>query len=201
MRVKLKLCASLTELRLDGAEGRFRVVDQIHLVDGEHHILDADEIADGGVAAGLALHPVARIDEQDRHVGVRGARRHVAGILLVPRRIDDDEAAMRGLEIAPGDVDGDALLALGLKAVEQQAEIDLLAVLQAVLRGMDDCCALVLGDRGRIPQHPADQRRFAVVHRAAGEEAHDGAALSRRRGRRQRGNGDLFSQRSDMHQK
>ena len=35
-----------------------------------------------------------------------------------------------GLEIAPGDVDGDALLALGLKAVEQQAEIDLLAVEQ-----------------------------------------------------------------------
>ena len=85
------------------------------------------------MAAGLALHPVAGIDEQDRHVGVRGTGRHVAGILLVPGRIDDDEAAMRGLEIAPGDVDGDALLALGAEAVEQQAEIDFLAVLQAVL--------------------------------------------------------------------
>ena len=105
-----------------------RPVDQIHLVDGEHHLLDADEIADGGVAAGLAFNAVAGIDEQDGHVGVRGAGRHVAGILLVPGRIDDDEAAVRGLEIAPGDVDGDALLALGLKAVEQQAEIDLLAV-------------------------------------------------------------------------
>ena len=76
-------------------------------------------MADSGVAARLALHPVARIDEQDRDVGVRGAGRHVAGILLVPGRIDDDEAAMRGFEIAPGNVNGDALLALGLKAVEQ----------------------------------------------------------------------------------
>jgi hypothetical protein len=121
------------ELRLDGAEGGFRPIDQIHLVDGEHHVLDADEIADGGMAAGLALHPMAGIDEQDGHVGVRGAGRHVAGILFVPRRIDDDKAAMRGLEIAPSDVDGDTLLALGLKAVEQQAEIDLLAVEHAVL--------------------------------------------------------------------
>ena len=40
------------------------------------------------------------------------------------------------LEIAPGDVDGDALLALGLEAVEQQAEIDLLAVDRAIMRGV-----------------------------------------------------------------
>ena len=129
MRAKLKLCASGAELRLDVAERRFRPVDQIHLVDCEHHILDADEIADRGMAAGLALGAVAGIDQQDRDVGVRGAGRHVAGILLVARRIDDDEAAIRRLEIAPGDVDGDALLALGLEPVEQQAEIDLLAVL------------------------------------------------------------------------
>ena len=81
-----------------------------------------------------------------------------------------------GLEIAPGDVDGDALLALGLEAVEQQAEIDLLAVDGAVLRGVHDGRALILGDAGAVPQQPADQRRLAVVHRAAGQQAHDGAA-------------------------
>ena len=172
----------LAKLCLDGTESGFRIADQIHLVDGEHHVPDTDKMANGGVAARLALHSMARIDEQDRDVGVRGASRHVAGILLVPGRIDDDEAALPGLEIAPGDVDGNTLLALSLKAVEQQAEIDLVAVLQAILRGVYDCRALVLGDRGCIPQHPADQRRFAVVDRAAGEQPHDSAARGSRRG-------------------
>ena len=167
------------ELRLDGAEALLRPVDQIHLVDGEHDLLDADEVADGGVAAGLALGAMARIDQQDRHIGVRRAGRHVARILLMARGIDDDEAPVRRLEIAPGDVDGDALLALGLEPVEQEAEIDLLAVEQAVLRGMPDGRALVLGDRGRVPQQPADQRRLAVVDRAAGQEPHHGAGLRR----------------------
>ena len=124
------------EILLDLAVARLRPVDGIHLVDGEHHLLDADQIADRGMAAGLALGAVAGIDQQDGDVGVAGAGRHVAGVLLVARGIDDDEAAVRRLEIAPGDVDGDALLALGLEPVEQQAEIDLLAVDGAIMRGV-----------------------------------------------------------------
>ena len=83
----------------------------------------------------------------------------------------------RRLEIAPGDVDGDALLALGLEPVEQQAEIDLLAVDGAIVRGERDRRALVLGDAGGIPQQPADQRRLAVVDRAAGEQPDHAAVL------------------------
>ena len=60
-------------------------------------------------------------------VGVRGAGRHVAGVLLVARRVGDDERAPRRGEEAVGDVDGDALLALGLEPVEQQREVDVLA--------------------------------------------------------------------------
>ena len=43
---------------------------------------------------------------------IGGAGRHVAGVLLVARRVGDDEGALLGREIAVGDVDG-ALLALG----------------------------------------------------------------------------------------
>ena len=114
---------------------RFRPADFVHLVDREHDALDADEIADRGVAAGLALDAVAGIDQQDGDIGVGRAGRHVARVLLVPRRVDDDEAAPGRLEIAPGDVDGDALLALGLEPVEQEAEIDALAVDAATMRG------------------------------------------------------------------
>jgi hypothetical protein len=48
--------------------------------------------------------------------------------LLVPRRIGDDELAPLAREITIGNVDRDALLALGREAVDQQREIDLLAL-------------------------------------------------------------------------
>ena len=102
-----------------------RPVDLVHLVDGKHDLLDADQIADRGMAPGLALDAVAGVDEQDGDLGMAGAGRHVAGVLLMAGQVDDDEAAVGCLEIAPGNVDGDALLALGLKPIEQKTEIDL----------------------------------------------------------------------------
>ena len=167
---EIEAAGHVPEVGFDLPVTRLRPVDRIHLVDREHHLLDADQIANSGVAAGLALGAVAGIDQQDGDIGVRRAGRHVAGILLVPREIDDDETPVGRLEITPGDVDGDALLALGLKAVEQQAEIDLLAVDLAVMRGERDGRALIVGDACRVPQQPADQGRLAVIDRAAGQQ-------------------------------
>ena len=127
------------------------------------------------MAARLALDAVARVDEHDRDVGVRGARRHVARVLLVAGAVDDDDAPRRRIEIAPGNVDGDALLALGNKAVHQQREIrvaavDFLAPIQSF--------ALIVVKIRRVPQQPADERRLAVVHRAARQDAdHAGEIL------------------------
>ena len=187
------------EIRLDLAVARLRPVDRVHLVDGEHHLLDADQIADRGMAAGLALGAVAGVDQQNGDIGVRRAGRHVASVLLVARGIDDDEAPVRRLEIAPGDVDGDALLALGLEPVEQQAEIDLLAIDGAVMRGERDGGALVLGDAGGIPQQPPDQGRLAVIDRAAGEQPHQRALFPVREGRGL--SRDVLLERSQIHQK
>ncbi len=92
----------------------------------------------------------------------------------MPRGIDDDEAAALSLEIAPGDVDGDALLALGNEAVEQETEVDALAVDRAIVGGVQNGGALIVGDAGGIPQEPADQRGLAVVDRAAGEQPEHG---------------------------
>ena len=44
-----------------------------------------------------------------------------------PGRVGDDERAARGREIAVGDIDRDALLALVFEPVEQQREIDVVA--------------------------------------------------------------------------
>ena len=88
---------------------------------------DAEQRDDEGVPARLRQQPLARIDQQDGEVGIRGARGHVAGILLVAGRVGDDEGAARRREIAVRDVDGDALLALGLEPVDEQREIDVIA--------------------------------------------------------------------------
>jgi hypothetical protein len=93
------------------------------------------------MAAGLFQQAGAGIDQQDRQIGGRGAGCHVAGILLVAGRVGDDEGALVGGEIAIGDIDGDALFALGLQTVEQQreigqAEIVLLAANHGAARGL-----------------------------------------------------------------
>ncbi len=103
----------------------------------------------------------------------RGAGHHVAGVLLVAGRVGEDEAPARSLEIAVGEVDGDALLALGGEPVDQQRVVDL-----AARRAVFAAVALegghhVVGDVAALEQQPADQGRLAVIHAAAGEDAKD----------------------------
>ena len=90
------------------------------------------------------------------------------------RRVGDDELAAVGREVAIRDVDGDALLALGLQAVGQQGEVDLAGaggadLLAVAFHGGE----LVLVDHLGVVQQPADERALAVVDAAAGEEAQE----------------------------
>ena len=73
------------------------------------------------------------------------------------------------LEIAVGDVDGDALLAFGAQAVGEQGEIDgpAGAIDAAAAHGGE----LILVDRLGVVQQAADQRGLAVVDAAGGGEA------------------------------
>ena len=111
---------------------------------------------------------------------VRGAGRHVAGVLLMAGRVGDDEGASRRGEEAIGDVDGDALLALGLEPVHQQREIDVVA--GGAVPGAESRCQrrqLILEDQLAVVQQPADQGRLAVIDRAAGEKAQQVLAFGR----------------------
>ena len=121
-----------------------------------------------GVPAGLRQHALAGIDQQHREIGGRGAGRHVAGVLLVAGRVGDDEVRAGGREIAVGDVDRDALLALGLEPVDEQREIDVLA-------GRAVAPRIGLKRRELIVEHAAWCRR------AAGRSA---STCRRRRSRR-----------------
>ena len=154
-----------------------RIVDQVHLVDRQHDVPDAEQRDQVAVPPGLRQHALAGVDQDDREVGGRRARHHVAGVLLVAGRVGDDELAPVGGEEPVGDVDGDPLLALGLQAVEQQRVVDLVAAGADLLRVRLQRRQLVLEDHLRLVQQAADQRALAVVDAAAGDEAQQALVL------------------------
>jgi hypothetical protein len=104
------------------------------------------------MAARLLGQPAAGVDEDDGEVGGRRARDHVARVLRVAGAVVQHEPPLRRREVAVGDVDRDALLALGAQPVGQVRE-----VLEVRL--------LVGHQRLGVVEQAPDQRRLAVVHR------------------------------------
>ena len=112
------------DLRFNLFEALLRIADKVHLVDGEDEVADAHERADAGMAARLRQDALRRVDEDDGEISERGAAGHVARVLLMARRVGTDEAAVVRREVAVGDIDRDALLALREEPVQQQRVVD-----------------------------------------------------------------------------
>ncbi len=110
------------------------------------------------------------VDQDDGEIGVGGARRHVARVLDMARRVGDDELAAGGREETIGDVDRDALLAFGREPVQQQGEIDRVSGRPVLARILLERRELVVEQELRIVEQPPDQGRFPVIDGAAGEE-------------------------------
>ena len=111
--------------------------------------------------ASLRQHAEPRVHQDDRRVGRGRARSHVSRVLRMARRVGEDELPPPGLEVAIGNVDGDALLALGLEAVGEEREVDGVSVPGRAADLLD----LVVEERARLVEQPADQRALAVVDR------------------------------------
>ena len=111
----------------DLLEDLFAVADEVHLVDRDQHVLDAQQRHDERVPLGLGHHAVAGVDQDDRQIAGARPGGHVAGVLLVAGAVGDDEFPLGGREIAVRHVDGDALLALGLEAVGEQRGVEVAA--------------------------------------------------------------------------
>ena len=127
--------------------------------------------------ARLREHALARVDEDERAIGGGCARHHVARVLLVARRVGDDVLARVGREEAIGDVDRDALLALGGETVEQQRKVELVALCAHAARVDLERRQLVLEQELRLVQQAADQRALAVVDAAARDEPQEALVL------------------------
>ncbi len=119
--------------------------------------------------AGLLDDAVTGVDQDDRQVGGGSAGDHVARVLDVARAVGDHEIAVRGGEVAVGDIDRDALLALGPQTIREQRQVDVIVATSLADRG--DVLELILEDRLGIVQQATDQGRLAVVDAADGGEA------------------------------
>ena len=149
--------------------------DEVHLVHRDDDARHAQQRHDERVALGLCLDAEPRIDEDDREIRGRRAGRHVARVLHVARRVGNDEAALARRKIAIGDVDGDALLAFGAKAIRDERQVEHLVLARLCPQRVE----LVVVDRAGVVQQAADQRRLAVVDAACGGEAEEiGLALA-----------------------
>ena len=118
----------MNSLPANRAIDRFVESHQVHFVDRYGEMTDSQQICDERVPSRLRQHAVARIDQNDGEIG-RGKRSvaHIARVLFMPRRIGDDELALRRREVAIGDIDGDALFTFGPQAIGEQRQIDMAA--------------------------------------------------------------------------
>src|SRR5690349_833745 len=132
------------------------------------------------MAEGLRQEPLSRINQNDGEIRIGGGRHHIARILLVTRRVGDDERSRRGRKIPIGHVDGDALLAFSLEPVDEERKIDVLAHGPVLPRITLERCQLVSGDQLLFVEQASDQGRFTVIDRTASDQPQDGA---RARGR------------------
>ncbi len=117
-------CAKLPQITLQAGEDLGRVVDQVHLVDGGDDVPGSQQRGDVGVTAGLGEDAFAGVHKNNGDIRGGSAGGHVAGVLLVARRVGNDELAVSGGEVAVGYVDGDSLLPLGAQAVGELGKID-----------------------------------------------------------------------------
>ena len=132
---------------------------------------NAEQVDEQRMASGLGQDTLSGINQQDGKVGGRGARDHIAGILLMARRVRDNEFAAFGFEIAISDVDGYALFAFGGQPIDQKRKVKLAATRSDRLRIGGQRRRMVVIDASGVVKQATDQGGLAIVHRAAGQEA------------------------------
>jgi len=89
----------------------------------------------------------------------------------MPGAIRENELPARGREVAVGDVDRNALFALGAEAVGEEREVgdEVAAAFARALHGVP----LILENGFRVEEQAADERALAVVDIAAGDESEE----------------------------
>ena len=121
------------------------------------------------MAAGILLHSLRRVDDQQGRLGAGRAGDHVLQELDVAGSIQDEVGPPGCLEEDPRGIDGDPLGLFVLQGVEEEGVLERL---RAALAGRPNLLQLALGQRMGVGQQPADDRALAVVDVADDDDVH-----------------------------
>ena len=91
---RARLSAAAREVGDDPVENVLGVVDEVHLVHGQHDVRDPQQRGDGGVPLGLLDDAGTRVDQDDRDIGGRRPGDGVAGVLHVAGSVGQDEGPL-----------------------------------------------------------------------------------------------------------
>ena len=91
-------CAKkVSEFRADLVVDVLLEVHEIHFVDGDDDVTDADQVRDERMPPRLRHETVTRVDENQRQIRRARAGDHVARVLFVARSVGDDELPAFGV--------------------------------------------------------------------------------------------------------
>ena len=136
------------------------IADEVHLVDGDDGLLDAEKREQKGVAVRLLAHALAGVDQEKGRLARPRPRHHVLEELALARRVDEEIFAPAELQADVAHVDGDTLVALGLESVGHEGPFEGHA---AALAHRLDRLDLALGKGTRLVEEAAHEGRFAVI--------------------------------------
>src|SRR4029453_14985764 len=115
----------LSILTLYLVKSNLREIHQIHFINDDNNLLDAEQAEQISVPAALLTHAFVSSDHQDRSVGTRRSRDHIFQKLFVTRRINDGVATSRRPKRDLSRVDRDVLLLLFEQRIEQESKFEL----------------------------------------------------------------------------
>ena len=152
-----KACHRGEKIALDLAEPCLAPAGEVHFIHRQHNARHTHQLQNRCVPPCLLLKPMPCIDQHHGGIGVTRAARHISCVLIVPGAVDKNEPALAGIQIAPGDIDGNSLFALGREAVEKQAVVEFFRRARGA-SGTAHPFPLVAGQFRGLPQQAANQR-------------------------------------------
>src|SRR5262245_19877492 len=127
-RVKTQIFGKTPIGKLDLVKDWSRPAHEIHFVDRQRDVANAQHGNDAAVSLGLRETSLTGVDQKYGRRGGRRASRHIASILLVAWGVGHDEATSGRRKEPISDVYSDALLAFSLQSVNQQCKVQALSL-------------------------------------------------------------------------
>ena len=146
-------------------------VHQVHLIDRQHHVLDAQQRYQKSMTTGLGNHTRTGVYQDNCQIGRRATGNHITCILFVSRSIRNDKLTAIGREVAVSHINRNPLLTLRFQSIEQQSIVYMFACITYTLTVTFQCIQLIFVQFLTVKQQTSDQSRFSVIHRTGSQQS------------------------------